>query len=180
MAGWTAGSLDGNSNAGSVDLFAMKVDGEGSWEWTLQTGTAREEWAGGLQIIPSGRILLAGSIKGGLDGSDSSAMTRKHGMNWSYFLSMSFFHIFPFPLCTCHDKRGFHVGKPHLTCHQGEDILAVELDTTGSLQWKFVAGTNARDVANAVQLDASNNVILAGTTGRDWTNDRHDHDHLKL
>eukprot|EP00435_Cladocopium_sp_Y103_P062304 s523_g23.t3 len=115
LGGWTAGSLDGNSNAGSVDLFVMKVDAQGSWEWTFQTGTAREEWAGSLQIIPSGRILLAGSIKNGLGGS--------------------------------------------------EDILAVELDSTGSLQWKFVAGTTAGDIAHAVALDASNDVILAGTTG---------------
>ena len=77
LAGWTAGSLDGNSNAGSVDLFAMKVDAQGSWEWTFQTGTAREEWAGSLQIIPSGRILLAGSIKNGLGGSDQFAEMTK-------------------------------------------------------------------------------------------------------
>ena len=96
LAGWTAGSLDGNSNAGSVDLFAMKVYAQGSWEWTFQTGTAREEWAGSLQIIPSGRILLAGSIKNGLGGSDQSAEMTKNmrGMNWSYFEDNLF--IFPF------------------------------------------------------------------------------------
>ena len=60
--------------------------------------------------------------------------------------------------------------QSHTSFHQGEDILAVELDSTGSLQWKFVAGTTAGDIAHAVQLDASNNVILAGTTGRGpWT-----------
>ena len=101
LAGWTAGSLDGNSNAGSVDLFAMKVDAQGSWEWTFQTGTAREEWAGSLQIIPSGRILLAGSIKNGLGGSDQSAEMTKNmqGMNWSYFLKI-IFSFFPFTSCT--------------------------------------------------------------------------------
>ena len=95
LAGWTAGSLDGNSFDGSVDLFAMKVDAQGSWEWTFQTGTAREHWAGSLQIIPSGRILLAGSINNALTSDQSAEMTKNmRGMNWSYFEDNLF--IFPF------------------------------------------------------------------------------------
>lgn len=43
--------------------------------------------------------------------------------------------------------------------------MAVELDCTGSLQWKHVAGTTGGDIARAMQLDASGNVILAGGTG---------------
>ena len=76
LAGWTAGSLDGNSFDGSVDLFAMKVDAQGSWSGPfrleLQGSTGPEV----LQIIPSGRILLAGSINNALTSDQSAEMTK--------------------------------------------------------------------------------------------------------
>ena len=118
LAGWTAGSLDGNSNAGSVDLFAMKVDAQGSWEWTFQTGTAREEWAGSLQIIPSGRILLAGSIKNGLGGSDQSAEMTKNipSPRFPYVRFAQFHHPqVHFKCISC----GFRVGKCKCFCAAG-------------------------------------------------------------
>ena len=49
VAGYTESSLDGHSNAGSIDLFLMKFDASGVHLWTAQRGGPLGEDANDLQ-----------------------------------------------------------------------------------------------------------------------------------
>src|SRR5258708_3370530 len=43
VAGGTASALDGNANAGGLDVFAIKYDSAGARLWTRQLGTANDD-----------------------------------------------------------------------------------------------------------------------------------------
>ena len=68
VTGYTQGSLDGNTNAGSEDLFVAKYDSGGIKQWTRQIGTAEEDIAIGITSDPSGNVYVTGYTGGSLDG----------------------------------------------------------------------------------------------------------------
>ena len=49
VAGYTDGSLDGNSNMGGYDVFLMKLDSQGVHLWTRQRGGESHDCAYALQ-----------------------------------------------------------------------------------------------------------------------------------
>ena len=73
VAGYTFGGLDGNSNAGSSDLFVVKYNSSGTKQWTKQLGTSSDDEAYGVATDSSGNVYVAGITSGGLDGNSSSA-----------------------------------------------------------------------------------------------------------
>ena len=53
VTGHTNGGLDGNTNAGSSDLFVVKYDSGGIKQWTQQLGTSYDDY---VQAFPAGRL----------------------------------------------------------------------------------------------------------------------------
>ncbi|MDP7500595.1 MAG: SBBP repeat-containing protein [SAR324 cluster bacterium] len=72
VAGYTEGGLDGNSSAGSWDLFVVKYDSDGNKQWTQQLGTSSHDFAYGFATDSSGNVYVAGMTYGGLDGNSNS------------------------------------------------------------------------------------------------------------
>jgi hypothetical protein len=72
VAGFTAGGLDGNTNAGDLDFFLVKYSPAGERLWTRQFGTARLDIANGVAVNASGNVYLAGRTGGGLDGNQNA------------------------------------------------------------------------------------------------------------
>ncbi|MAE00457.1 MAG: hypothetical protein CMK53_07450 [Proteobacteria bacterium] len=72
VAGSTEGGLDGNSSAGSWDLFVVKYDSDGNKQWTQQLGTSSHDFAYGFATDSSGNVYVAGMTYGGLDGNSNS------------------------------------------------------------------------------------------------------------
>ena len=50
VAGYTSSALDGNSHVGSTDIFVMKYDGSGTWQWTWQVGVAEQDRIRGMEV----------------------------------------------------------------------------------------------------------------------------------
>ena len=69
VTGHTNGGLDGNTNAGSSDLFVVKYDSEGIKQWTQQLGTSFPDLAYGIATDTSGNIYVTGATWGGLGGN---------------------------------------------------------------------------------------------------------------
>ena len=69
VTGHTWGGLDGNTNAGSSDLFVVKYDSGGIKQWTQQLGTSFDDYAQGIITDPSGNVYVTGYTWGGLDGN---------------------------------------------------------------------------------------------------------------
>jgi len=71
VAGFTYQDLDGNTSAGKADLFVVKYDSSGTWQWTKQNGTDRYDEARGVATDSSGNVYVTGYTDGGLDGNTS-------------------------------------------------------------------------------------------------------------
>jgi len=72
VTGGTYGGLDGNTNAGSSDLFVVKYLDNGTKQWTKQLGTSSTDLANGVATDSSGNVYVAGGTYGGLDGNTNA------------------------------------------------------------------------------------------------------------
>ena len=72
MTGYTGGSLDGNTNAGSEDLFVVKYNSGGIKQWTQQLGTSEKDIAIRITSDPSDNIYVTGYTGGSLDGNTNA------------------------------------------------------------------------------------------------------------
>ena len=116
MTGYTEGALSG-SHAGDKDLFAVRINVDGSLAWATQLGTAALDWTQGVGVGPEGGMLIAGSTEGGFAGD-----------------------------------------------HAGErDMLVVSLDAGGSERWRWQAGTEGMDTAFEVR-QTGEFIVVTGTT----------------
>jgi len=66
VAGYTYGSLDGQSTEMGTDLFIVKFDNDGNMIWVRQLGTSSDVKPTGISIDHDGNIYLAGSTEGSL------------------------------------------------------------------------------------------------------------------
>ncbi|MBI5189242.1 MAG: SBBP repeat-containing protein [Nitrospirae bacterium] len=67
-AGYTDGSLDGNTNAGDLDIFVVKYNGDGVKQWTRQMGTQGVDIAYSVSADSLGNVYAAGQADAALDG----------------------------------------------------------------------------------------------------------------
>ncbi|MDC0230314.1 SBBP repeat-containing protein [Deltaproteobacteria bacterium] len=72
VAGVTYKDLDGNTSAGSADLFVAKYNSSGTKQWTKQLGTSGRDHARGVATDSSGNVFVAGDTYGGLDGNTNA------------------------------------------------------------------------------------------------------------
>ena len=72
VTGLTLGDLDGNTNAGSDDMFLTKYDTAGTKLWTEQLGTTSDDYGRGVSVDGSGNAYFTGETCGGLDGNTSA------------------------------------------------------------------------------------------------------------
>ena len=72
VTGDTLAGLDGNTNAGSSDLFVVKYNSSGTKQWTKQFGTSSSDAAYGVATDSSGNVYVTGYTQGGLDGNTSA------------------------------------------------------------------------------------------------------------
>ena len=72
VAGYTLEALDGNSFAGSDDLFVVKYNSSGTKKWTKQLGTSSIDTANGVATDSSANVYVTGYTTGGLDGNSSA------------------------------------------------------------------------------------------------------------
>jgi hypothetical protein len=81
VAGWTNGTLPGQTSAGSVDAFVRKYDADGNEVWTRQFGSPITDVARGISVDASG-VYVAGETLGTLPGQTSAgsadAFVRKY------------------------------------------------------------------------------------------------------
>ncbi|MEI7529894.1 MAG: SBBP repeat-containing protein [Elusimicrobiota bacterium] len=72
VTGYTVGGLDGNTNAGGLDIFLVKYDSAGVKKWTRQLGTPLDDSGAGVAAGAADDIFVTGYTQGGLDGNASA------------------------------------------------------------------------------------------------------------
>ena len=71
VVGTSAGDVGANRGDGQDDLLLTKVDSEGKTVWSRTLGAGGKAEGAAVTIAPDGGIVVAGSIKGTLDGNTS-------------------------------------------------------------------------------------------------------------
>ncbi len=72
VAGVTAGSLNCKSNYGFSDVFLVKYDSGGTWQWVTQYGSVGLDYGKSLLLDSNNELQLAGWTNGSLDTNLSS------------------------------------------------------------------------------------------------------------
>jgi hypothetical protein len=178
VAGFTAGSLDGNSNAGFWDIFVTKLDSSGSKIWTFQIGSASTEVARAVQIESStGNIVVVGYTWGtqfGANAGRTDIFVVKIDNVGSHMWAMQTGSADDDDLHAVQiDSSGnIIVGGETRAALPGfsnsnpgtRDIIVLKLDSSGSIQWTKQTGSASDEYVYDLKLDASNDIVLAGTT----------------
>lgn len=178
VAGFTYDSLDQFSNAGQYDFFVMKLDSSGSKMWTFQDGTSGGDNARGVRVeSASGDIFVVGGTYEALYGAWVGSWDI-----WAIKLDSSGNHVWGFQTGTVTDEDlyavaidssgnllagGFTWGlldSPSSANTGSRNIMVIQLDSLGSLQWTFQRGSGSQDILQDLRLDASDNIFVTGWT----------------
>ncbi len=74
VTGYTNVALDGNTGAGSDDLFVVKYNSSGVKQWTKQLGTSSRDQGMGITSDSSGNLYVTGCTQGDLDGNNNAGL----------------------------------------------------------------------------------------------------------
>jgi len=178
VAGITYGSLDGNTNAGSGDIFLTKWNSNGKKQWTKQWGTRNNDSGQSVAVDSSGNVFVTGTAGGSLNGYEDTGETdifltkfdndgrKMWTSQWwgtdqlesGYFVKVDTSgNIF---------VTGFTNGDLDGNGNAGEtDVFIAKLDDDGNhQQWIKQWGTSSNDDGNSIAFDNSGNIFVAGTT----------------
>jgi hypothetical protein len=176
--GSTGGALDGNLNAGNLDLFLVRYDPSGIRKWTRQLGTGADDIGRGVAIDDSNNLYVTGYTGGTLDGNPNAG-------NFDIFLvkyDSSGVKQWTRQLGTVADDVGYGVavdsrGNVYVTGETSsgldgntnlgaKDIFLVKYNSSGVKQWTRQLGATADDIGYGVAVDSSDSIYVTGfTTG---------------
>jgi len=154
-----------NSFSSSSDIYLLKVDKLGNYEWQHTYGGSEIEGACKIKFTQDGNLAMAGYsssylittydfylIKAAVNGD--TIWTKHYGTNeWDFAYSMD----------TCVDGGFILAGKTYDTDNAYSDILIVKTDTNGIQQWQKKIGGNLDDVANSI-ISVSDGYVICGTS----------------
>jgi hypothetical protein len=173
--GATQGGLDGNSEAGSDDLFLLKYDGAGIRLWTRQFGTVSSDVAYGVALDNAGSVYVAGTTSGALDGNlrlgGEDAFLLKFDGNGGLLWSRQFGTVSadvarsvacdPYGNISVAGDTFGSLGDFSVNVG-GSDLFLVRYDAEGTRRWARQLGTSGADRGNGVVTDAGENAFVAG------------------
>lgn len=181
VVGDTTGSLNGESQVGSVDLYLVKYSSSGSVLWTRQAGvTAEQSYANRVSLDSSGNIFVAGYTTGGLNGNSQTgtndAFVLKYNstgtLQWANQYGTSGQSSYANGVSVDSSGNvfiaGYTTGGLNGNSQTGaKDAFVGKLNNSGTLQWLFQMGASGKEsIAGGVAVDTSGNAYLAGyTTG---------------
>ena len=179
VTGYTFGSLDGNTSAGSSDIFLTKYNSSGVKQWTKQWGTGGDDKGYGVAIDTAGNAYVTGYTFGSLDGNTNSGYrdifltkynssgVKQWTKQWGTMETISMEY--------CGGVAVDSSGNAYVTgCTGGSidgntnaggtDIFLIKYNSSGVKQWTKQWGTSTSDEGNGVSVDSSGNAYVAGST----------------
>ena len=190
VTGYTTGGLDGNTSAGSNDLFVVKYNSSGTKQWTKQLGTSSSDEAYGVATHSSGNVYVTGDTDEGLDGNTSAGSNDlfvvKYNSSgtkqWTKQLGTS---SADYARGVATDSSGnvyvagyTYGGLDGNTSAGSNDLFVVKYNSSGTKQWTKQLGTSGNDNATGVATDSSGNLYVTGHTdgGLDGNTSAYDND----
>ena len=170
LAGYTEGSVHGNTLTGYKDWVALKLDKDGALLWTFQFGEASSySTVNAVAIGGSSNVVLVGTHQGSLLGVSAVerdiavVMLNSAGVQqWSYQTGST---LWDAAQCVAIDSSGNVIvggwGRGAISGHtfQGgtTDSVLLKLDSAGSEQWvlQTTLSTSGDDYIRGVTTDSS-------------------------
>jgi uncharacterized delta-60 repeat protein len=166
ITGQTLGGLDNNTNSGNSDLFLVKYNSSGTYQWTQQLGTTSMDRGHGVTVDSSDNIYVAGDTSGGLDNNTNSGNSDiflvKYNSSGTYQWTQQ--------LGTSGSDYGRGVAVDssdniYVAGTSGNtDIILVKYNSSGTYQWSQQFGTSSTDSGNGIAVDSSDNLYITGNT----------------
>jgi hypothetical protein len=169
---------------GGYDIFVAKLDSDGNLVWNTFFGGSDNEFASGIAVDAAGNLYLTGAtyetwaspIRGfsGIVDAFAAKIDSTGTLLWNTFLG------------SAADDSGNAVavdgsgnvyvsgyssaawGSPVAAHNGGYDAFVAKLDADGALAWNTFLGSSGSDQANAVAVDALENVYVAGFSTATW------------
>ncbi len=177
VTGGAGGDLDGNMNAGGLDLFLTKWSADGTKLWTRQWGTSVDEWGHSVEVDSNDNIYVTGYTGGALDGNMNAGGLDLFLTKWSADGTK----LWTEQWGTSRGDIGWSVavdsndsiyvtGHTHGTFDGNlsagkEDIFLTKYSTDGTKQWTRQWGTSENDRGTSVAVDSNDNIYVTGYTG---------------
>jgi hypothetical protein len=176
VTGATRGGLDGNTNAGDVDLILVKYDSDGNKQWTRQLGTASGEMGAGVATDGGSNIYVTGATLGGLDGNTNAGevdlILVKYDSagikQWTRQLGTASIEMGAGVATDGGGNiyvTGATLGGLDGNTNAGDaDLILVKYDPSGIKHWTRQLGTASDDGGSDVAVDNSGNIFVTGST----------------
>jgi hypothetical protein len=177
IAGSTSGALDGAA-LGFGDAFVARYSSSGVLEWTRQLGTTAPDAALGVSAAASGAVFVAGSTRGTVEGSrtgnDTDALVASYSaageLLWAGQLgSAPGYDDVASGVSVDGDGNvliaGHTFGDLAGASGGSADAFVAKYSAAGELLWTEQLGAAGYDAADAVRVDESGNVYVAGQLG---------------
>jgi hypothetical protein len=183
VTGETFGDLDNNTNSGSgctyppcSDIFLVKYNSSGTKQWTKQLGTSGNDSGNGVIVDSSNNIYVTGYTNGDLDNitnsGDGDIFLLKYNSSglkqWTKLMGTSQSETGMGLTIDSSDNiyvTGYTYGSLNYNSYSGSgDIFLVKYNSSGTLLWSKLLGTNSTDWGYGVKVNSSNNVYVTGDT----------------
>ena len=177
VAGITYGGLDCNTIAGANDLFVFKYYSSGTKQWTEQLGTPSSDAANAVATDSSGNVYVVGVTYGVLGdknkGNSDLFVVKYNSSGTKQWTEQNGTDLWDEARGVATDSSGnvYVVGGTKVNLNgisnSGRtDAFVIKFNSSGTRQWTKLLGTWRKDFANAVAIDSSGNIYVAGVTER--------------
>jgi len=150
-----------SQGAGSNDVILTKYDSSGTIQWQKLLGLSASDEGNAIAIDGSNNIYITGYY------SSNNLLIAKYDssgtIQWQRALTTS-----------TNNGNGIRVTSAGTVYVVGfssggggqgsNDVLLTKYDTSGTIQWQRVLGGASSDVGNAIAIDSSENLYVAGST----------------
>ena len=164
ITGVTYGNLDGNTNAGYIDVFVSKYDANGNRLWTRLLGTSDLDLGFGIAVDTKGNAYITGNI--GVCKYDTNG-----NRLWTRLLGTSGSEV-GYGIAVDTNGNAYITGSTPEdldgnTNAGNEDIFVSKYDTNGNKLWTKLLGSSSPDYGNGIAVDTNGNAYLTGYTRGD-------------
>ena len=178
VAGYTDGSIDGQTNNGERDIFTAHYDSAGNKSWTRLIGSSsRDEFTtmaddGNGGIFVAGNTGTGGSIDGQAHNGESDGFIAHYdsagNKSWTRLIGSSSYDCINNVTSDGNGGvlvAGYTGGSIDGQTNNGEsDGFIAHYDSAGNKSWTRLIGSSSSEYFNNVTSDGNGGIFVAGTT----------------
>jgi hypothetical protein len=174
IAGYTAGTLPGQTSLGNYDAYVARYDADGNLAWTRQLGTPSTERGYSLAADGHGGVYLAGQTDGAMNGNNAGDfdlfLTRIDPNGSSLWTRQAGTPLWDRAMAVTTDGAGgvYLTGETNgsLAAQSAgyADMILLKYTETGDALWSVQLGTPSQDEGHAIAADGAGRIYVAGLT----------------